>query len=242
MPSRFSGVAAFNFYAVTIFRDSFGSFNPHLAAVVTGTVQLVASGTSGVLSDLVGRLPLLIFSTALMSSALAGFGCYAFYILHAAEPAAGYDWVPLGCVILFVAAFSLGMNPISWLLIGEIFPLEFRHVGPPVATAFSYVCAFVGVKTFVDLRQAVGMHGTFWAYALISVLGLVFSIVFVPETKGRTLDEMQMKSGASSLIGRDPESASSSTSCSTVAASCNTSTTGTSINSEESKDDQEPKV
>ena len=235
-------MAAFNFYAVTIFRDSFGSFNPHFAAVVTGTVQLVASGTSGLLSDLIGRLPLLIFSTALMSSALAGFGCYAFYILHAAEPAPGYDWVPLGCVILFVAAFSLGMNPISWLLIGEIFPLEFRHVGPPVATAFSYVCAFVGVKTFVDLRQAVGMHGTFWAYALISVLGLVFSIAFVPETKGRTLDEMQMKSGASSLIGRDPESASSSTS--TAGASCNTSTTGASIGGVEEAEgkEEEPKV
>jgi hypothetical protein len=55
-------VVAFNFYAVTIFRDTFaGNFNPHLAAVVTGIVQLIGSAGSGVLSDVLGRLPLLVF-------------------------------------------------------------------------------------------------------------------------------------------------------------------------------------
>ena len=72
--------------------------------------------------------------------------------LQVAFPAASLDWIPLACVILFVAAFSLGLNPISWLLVGEVFPLEYRSLGTSLATAFSYVCAFVGVKTFVDLR------------------------------------------------------------------------------------------
>ena len=75
-----------------------------------------------------------------------------------AFPAASLDWIPLACVIVFVAAFSLGLNPISWLLVGEVFPLEYRSLGTSLATAFSYVCAFVGVKTFVDLR--VNLHIT----------------------------------------------------------------------------------
>ena len=62
-----------------IFQVSFGSFNPHLAAVATGSVQLVAAAASGILSDTVGRLPILILSTVLMSGALAGFGFYSFY-------------------------------------------------------------------------------------------------------------------------------------------------------------------
>jgi facilitated trehalose transporter len=103
------------------------------------------------------------------------------------------DWIPLLCVVLFVAAFSLGLNPISWLLIGEVFPLEYRNVGTSMATAFSYVCAFIGVKTFVDLREHFGLYGTFWTYSAVSVVGLAFSLVFVPETKGRTLDEMEPK-------------------------------------------------
>ena len=75
-----------------------------------------------------------------------------------AFPAASLDWIPLACVIVFVAAFSLGLNPISWLLVGEVFPLEYRSLGTSLATAFSYVCAFVGVKTFVDLRVNLHMY------------------------------------------------------------------------------------
>ncbi len=214
---RFSGVAAFNFYAVTIFREASSSFDPHLAAVTVGAVQLVASAFSGVLSDLVGRLPLLVITTALMSVALAGFGCFAYYREFtppppgatgaAAAAAAGgdLDWIPLVCVILFVCAFSLGVNPISWLLVGEVFPLEHRSVGPPLATAFSYVCAFVAVKTFVDLREAAGMHGAFWAYSATSVCGLAYCLTFVPETKGRTLDEMEPKRDDRGILAAEEE-------------------------------------
>ena len=136
---------------------------------------------------------------------------------------AGGDWLPLLCVLTFVAAYSIGLNPISWLLVGEIFPLEFRETGTSLATGFSYICAFVGVKTFVDLREAVGLHGTFWTYAVISFLGLLFCLVFVPETRGMSLDEMDPAKDiadeeSSSASGeRTPESADSS--------SCSTSTT-----------------
>ena len=125
---RFSGVAAFNFYAVSIFQASFGGglLNPHLAAVITGTVQLLASALSGLLSDLIGRLPLLLLTSLLMSAALGGFGFYSFYresITVWLPSGTHSDWIPLLCVLTFVAAFSLGPNPISWLLVGEMYSL-----------------------------------------------------------------------------------------------------------------------
>ncbi len=177
--------------------------NPHLAAVITGSVQLVASIFSGLFCDLIGRLPLLLLTSVLMSAALAGFGVYSFYrdAISAALGIGVIDWIPLACVLTFVAAFSLGPNPISWLLVGEVFPLEFRGIGSGLATAFSYVCAFVGVKTFVDLREAVGLHGAFWTYAIVAALGFVFSLIFVPETRGTTLDEMIPKSSILSSSG-----------------------------------------
>ena len=194
---RFSGVAAFNFYAVPIFQESFGNdglfLNPHLAAVITGTVQLLASALSGLLSDLIGRLPLLLLSSFLMSTALAAFGFYSFYKDIIASYVTFSDWIPLLCVLTFASAFSLGPNPISWLLVGEMFPLEYRGLGSSLTTAFSYICAFVGVKTFVDLQEGLGLHGTFWTYAIISALGFLFALVFVPETKGIDLDEMMPK-------------------------------------------------
>ncbi|XP_021941806.1 facilitated trehalose transporter Tret1-like [Zootermopsis nevadensis] len=195
---RFSGATAFNFYAVSIFRQT-GCMNPHGGAVAVGFVQLLASCVSGLLIDIVGRLPLLIASSMFMSMALAGFGSFAYYEdVHKEHrngclTAAQHDWIPLLCVLIFTVAFSLGISPISWLLIGELFPLEYRGLGSALATSFSYVCAFVGVKTFVDFQQVLGLHGAYWLYAAISVGGLCFVVCFVPETKGRDLDEMHPK-------------------------------------------------
>ena len=117
---------------------------------------------SGLLIDTVGRIPLLIVSSVFMSLALASFGSYVYYeqtnkitaINNFDLDVSGgnSDWIPLLCVLVFTIAFSLGISPISWLLVGELFPLEYRGIGSSIATSFSYFCAFLGVKTFVDFQ------------------------------------------------------------------------------------------
>ena len=218
---RMSGAHAFSFYAVPIFRAAFSGMNPHGAAVVVAFVQLLASITSGLLVDTVGRLPLLITSNVLMTLALAAFGTFIYVqggTLDALGNATGAaattaadqlltmagrqvmddshnsDWIPLVCVLIFTVAFSIGVGPIAWLLISELYPLEFRGVGGAITTSFSYACAFVSVKTFVDFESSFGLHGAFWIYAVVSLFGLAFVLVFVPETRGRGLDEMESKS------------------------------------------------
>ncbi|XP_053677720.1 facilitated trehalose transporter Tret1-1-like [Anopheles nili] len=200
---RFTGASSFNFYAVTIFRKTFAGMNPHGAAIAVGFVQLLASMLSGLLIDTVGRIPLLIVSSIFMSLALAGFGSCVYYgeankmliaggatISDVGMASGQNDWIPLLCVLVFTVAFALGISPISWLLVGELFPLEYRAVGSSIATSFSYFCAFLSVKTFVDFQSFLGLHGTFWLYACISCVGLFFVIMVVPETKGRDLEEM----------------------------------------------------
>lgn len=207
---RFSGAHAFSFYAVSVFRKTFGGISPHSGAIAMSAVQILASCLSGLLIDTVGRLPLLISSGVLMSLALASFGSYIYYeevyrhtLAIATTSLHGeYDWVPLTCVLVFTVAFSLGISPISWLLIGELFPLEFRSLGSALATTFSYLCAFVSVKTFVDFQEALGLYGTFWLYAGVSICGLCFVVVFVPETKGKEMDEMDPKYIESICINR----------------------------------------
>lgn len=188
---RFSGANAFSFYAVSIFRQTFGGMDPHSGALAVAFVQLLSSLLSGLLIDTVGRLPLLIASSVFMSLALASFGSFAYYEhIHRDRIQAQYDWIPLLCVLVFTIAFSMGISPISWLLIAELFPLEYRGLGSALATSFSYACAFIGVKTFIDFQELFGLHGAFWLYAAISVGGLCFIVCFVPETKGKDLDEM----------------------------------------------------
>ncbi|CAK1547838.1 unnamed protein product [Leptosia nina] len=205
---RFTGAHVFNFYAVPMFKKTFRMMNPHGGAIATSVVQLLASCLSGMLIDNVGRLPLLMISGVMMSIALAGFGSYAYYedvFRHSAdlshvEP--GYDWIPLVCVLTFTIAFSLGISPISSLLIGELFPLEYRSTGSALATSFSHLCGFVNVKTAADFQDHIGLYGLFWLYAGISVLCLLFVVLFVPETKGREIDEMDPKYVESLCINR----------------------------------------
>ena len=188
--TRFSGVIAFNFYAVTIFSQVLTDLNPHLGAVVSALVQLMSSLVSGILSDKLGRRPLLVTSGLVMTVALAGFAAFTRY---KPEESGGpsTDYIPLLTVLLFECAFSAGVQPVSWLLLGEIFPLEFRALGTAITTAFSYLCAFLGVKTFVDLKELFGLDGTFWTYAVITLLGVVFYWVAVPEMKEEPLEEMR---------------------------------------------------
>ena len=109
-----------------------------------------------------------------MSLALAGFGSYAYYnsmsqlqnvpaASYAAAAAASvgggqHDWIPLLCVLVFTTALALGISPISWLLIGELFPLEYRGLGSSISTSFSYFCAFVAIKLYMDFQEVGSLH------------------------------------------------------------------------------------
>lgn len=200
--------------------NAINHFSRLFRAIAVGFVQLLASMLSGLLIDTVGRIPLLIISSVFMSLALASFGSYVHYDEN--NGAGGNsDWIPLLCVLIFTIAFSLGLqitffcstraklsaffsgiSPISWLLIGELFPLEYRGIGSSIATSFSYFCAFVAVKTFVDFQQLLGLDGAFWLFACISCVGLCFVIMVVPETKGKDLEEMESKYMRTIVINR----------------------------------------
>ena len=199
--TRFSGVIAFNFYAVTIFSQVLTDLNPHLGAVVSALVQLMSSLVSGILSDKLGRRPLLVTSGLVMTVALGGFAAFTRY---KPEESGGLstDYIPLLTVLLFECAFSAGVQPVSWLLLGEIFPLEFRALGTAITTAFSYLCAFLGVKTFVDLKELFGLDGTFWTYAVITLLGVVFYWAAVPEMKEEPLEEMRGRGKPGPVVER----------------------------------------
>ncbi|XP_018322777.1 facilitated trehalose transporter Tret1-like [Agrilus planipennis] len=187
---RFSGANAFNFYVVSVFRQTFGGTNPHSAAIAVAMVQFLSALLSGLLVDKAGRLPLLVASSVLMSLALASFGSFAYYEDAHRSTLPQLDWIPLLCVLVFTIAFSLGISPISWLLVSELFPLEYREIGTSFASTFSYLCAFAGVKTFIDFQELFGLHGAFWFYSAVSVSGLCFIVCCVPETKGRDLNEI----------------------------------------------------
>ncbi|CAG0890564.1 unnamed protein product [Cyprideis torosa] len=191
---RFSGAFVLNYYAVTIFKNTFFKLNPHHVAIIQASVHLVASCLFGLLVDRVGRVPLLIVGHTLISIALSALGAYIYvehHPLKEGSPTGTLDWIPLVCVLLFTLAYSLGIGPIALLLVGELYPVECRGIGGAIATAFGHACGFIVVKTFVDFENVFQLSGTFWMYAVVSLSGAFFVFFLVPETVGKSLEAIQ---------------------------------------------------
>jgi len=94
-------------------------------------------------------------------------------------------------VAAFVAFFAIGLGPVFWLLIAEIFPLAIRGRGASIATIANWVSNMVVSGVFLDLLLAIGRGPTFLLYGAMTVLAILFTLWIVPETKGRSLEQIE---------------------------------------------------
>ena len=94
-------------------------------------------------------------------------------------------------LMAYVACFAIGLGPIFWLLISEIYPLKIRGAAEGAAAGTNWVFNFLVSLTFLSLVQTIGTSYSFWLYALLSVAAWIFCYKMVPETKGRTLEEIE---------------------------------------------------
>jgi MFS family permease len=96
---------------------------------------------------------------------------------------------------LYVASFAIGLGPLFWLLIGEIYPGEVRGEANSVATAANWLANFAVALTFLDLIDAFGQSAVFWGFAVICLAAIAFTLAFVPETRSKTLEELERELG-----------------------------------------------
>jgi sugar porter (SP) family MFS transporter len=158
-----------------------------LATAGIGLVNVVMTVVSMWLIDRVGRRPLLLTGIAGMVAALGVLG-YAFY-----SPVHGHSFATVAVVTLmcYVAMFAISLGPIFWLLIAEIYPLKIRGSAEGVAAGTNWAANFLVSVTFLTLVETIGASWSFWLYAVLAVGAWIFSFALVPETKGRTLEEIE---------------------------------------------------
>lgn len=154
-----------------------------LAAAIIGVANIVISVLAVLLVDRIGRRFLLLLSTAGMAVSL-GFVGAAFY-----HKAAGM--VVFGEMVGYILAFGIGLGPVMWLLISEIYPTKIRGQAMSLATLSVWGANWLVAVTFLSLLNFAGPARTFWLYGGISVAAFVFCYIFVPETKGRSLEEIE---------------------------------------------------
>ncbi|KAL6842178.1 hypothetical protein ACP4OV_028157 [Aristida adscensionis] len=142
------------------------------------------------LADRVGRRPLLLASTGGMTAALLVLGS-VFAAFAGARDDASVAAVSVVTVVAFVAAFSVGLGPMAWVYSSEILPLRLRGQGAGLGTAMNRIMSGVVTMTFISLYQGITMAGAFYLYAAIAAAAFVFVYACLPETRGRSLEDME---------------------------------------------------
>jgi sugar porter (SP) family MFS transporter len=156
-----------------------------LATVGVGVVNVGMTILAMFLVDRAGRRPLLLVGIAGMIITLGVLG------LSFRHPSGQLAWIAVICLMGYVASFAISLGPIFWLLIAEIYPLKIRGLAEGTAATFNWASNLVVSLTFLTFVEKLGASSTFFLYALASVLSWLFAYYFVPETKGRTLEQIE---------------------------------------------------
>lgn len=135
---------------------------------------------------------LLYISGLSMIVTLTTLGTF-FHFKNQGADVSEYGWLPLASLVTYVIGFSLGFGPIPWLMMGEILPANVRGSAASLTTAFNWTCTFLVTKTFNDIIAYLGTHGAFWMFGGICFVSFFFVLFFVPETRGKSLEDIERK-------------------------------------------------
>jgi sugar porter (SP) family MFS transporter len=193
---QFVGVNTVIYFASTILHYTGASTNSAvLLAVYVGVTNFVMTIVAILLMDWVGRRGLLITGTAILFVSLVVLGAY----FQFSALSHGASWLGLVCVIVYIIGFAVGLGPVFWLMISEIYPLQFRSQAMAVATICNWGANFLVSYFFLQETQAIGKGPTFWIYAAISIAAIAFFWFKVPETKNRPLEDIEREVGGAEL-------------------------------------------
>ncbi len=188
LAQQFVGVNTVIYYAPTILSDTgMGNSAALASTIVIGATNLVFTILAVLLLDRVGRRKLLLTGTAGLLLALCVLGTY--FAVPTIQD--NYGWVALAGLVLFIASFAIGLGPVFWLMISEIFPVGLRSPAMATCTVANWGANFLVAQTFLSLSHAITRQGVFFLYAALAVASLIFFALRVPETQGRSLEEIQ---------------------------------------------------
>ena len=201
---QMSGLNAASAYATVIFKSAGVAKPSQTASYAVGGVSIVFTVVAMFIVDCFGRKVLLVVSSVGMLSGTIMLGTH-FYITRPSLCAnqtsptissevvlCNTDLASLAIVslILFSAAFSIGWGPVPWILLGELIPMHVRGIGSSLATFTNWGSAAIVAGCYFKYSNLVNLWFSWWTFSVFNFVGLIFVIFFVPETKGKSLEEL----------------------------------------------------
>ena len=195
---QFCGISAILYNAEDIFKNAHIKSPGLLSSIAVGGIQIVATFFGSLLADVLGRRILLLISTTVMCLSLVVMGTYEYlneepYCHPPDDSNCKSHLYPLAIASMacFVTGFSIGMAGLPWIIYPEIIPLKIRGFGVGVVICAKWIFVIIITGLFRNYEDAVHSWGTFWSFGLVSFCGIIYVAVFIPETKGKSLEEIE---------------------------------------------------
>lgn len=183
---HFNGLGVLRAYLVVILDAAEMDINSYLCAVIIGVIRVIGTGLYVIVIDRVNRKPLLAVPTLIVAVCMALLGIY-FFDQSRGGYLRGHDWLPLTCLAVHAL---LAQNPVVNILRSEVFPTSVRSIVVPILFTMFFSGGFVALLTYPYIQAALGDSGAFWLFSATNVLVVVIVVAGLPETRGKTLEQI----------------------------------------------------
>ncbi|XP_026322911.1 facilitated trehalose transporter Tret1-like [Hyposmocoma kahamanoa] len=188
---QLSGIDVLLFYMEELLVKVGTKISASDGTIIMGAVQVVTSCITPLVVDRLGR-KLLMWTTSLGLTIFLGLiGVYALLDSYYNYDMGSWAFLPLLCLIIYMILFTLGVGPVPWILVAEMFPVKTKCLASGIASFMCWLAGFIWTRFFRDVAASYGIYTAFWVLAVCCGVGFVFSATLLPETKGKTFDEIQ---------------------------------------------------
>ena len=198
---QFCGINAIIFNAEDIFKGVVSEDKAALiSSLAVGLTQVLATFVGVILTDLLGRRTLLISGALIMCVSITAAGVYEFLDLE--KHVDNLSALGISGLIVYNIGFSIGWGALPWLMTNEIIPLRVRGAGVGIATFFNWSLVAIVTGTYKFYQDAVHPWFAYWSFGAVCLLALLFTVFFIPETKKRSLEDIEKSFETSVSIRR----------------------------------------
>ena len=187
--AMWSGPNAIVFYAVEIFEKiGFSTNNQYLAAIISASVRVLGGVVGIFIIRLMPRVRLAMTSMTLLSVSMFTLG--AVFYFKQFHQSYLLDILPVCCVALYQFSYGAGVSPLGHVFLGELMPPEYKVLAG-LNLSLTVMSIFITTKMFPTMLELLGPHWTYWMFGSVALVSNAFYYFFVPETKGKSLVEIQ---------------------------------------------------